>query len=180
MAKQYLEDIKKSDDEEDVGKKLKLEFLESIGKLKKYLADDIAGYDIENSVTLKHNKLQSQSITCICLTSDDKILFSGSKSRNVLKWNIETKRQTGHISLDSHVMCIAISSDNKFLAVSDKSHKIFIYDPVTLKKLHVFDGHRGIVTGIAFRKDSHQMFSSSEDRTIKVFSLDEMVYVETL
>lgn len=180
LAKQYLEDIKKSDDEdEDVSRKLKLEFLESIGKLKKYLADNIVGFEDKNIVTLKH-KLQSQPITTLCLTSDDKILFSGSKSGKVLKWNIEMKRQVGCISLNSHIMSIAITSDNKFLAVSDKSNKIYIYDPETIIKLHTFDGHRGIVTGIAFRKDSHQMFTCSEDRTVKVFSLDEMVYVETL
>lgn len=159
---------------------MKFEFLESIGKLKRYVADDIIGCDTENITILKH-KLQNQSITCICLSSDDKILFSGSKSGKVLRWNIEMKRQTGHISFDSHIMNIAMSSDNKFLAISDKSHKILIYDPISLKKLHVFDGqHRGTITGISFRKDSHQMFSCSEDRTIKVFSLDEMVYIETL
>lgn len=77
-------------------------------------------------------------------------------------------------------MCIALSSDLKFLAVSDQSHKIFIYDPTTLKKIHTFEGHRGIVTGLVFRRDSHQMFSCSNDRSVKVWSLDEMVYVETL
>lgn len=180
LAKQYLEEIKKSDDEdEDVSRKLKLEFLESIGKLKKYLADNITGYDDENIVTLKH-KLISQPVTCICLTSNDNILFSGSKSGKVLKWNIEVKRQIGSIALNSHIMAIALTSDNKFLAVSDRSNKIYIFDPESLKKLHTFEGHRGVVTGIAFRRDTHQMFTCSEDRTVKVFSLDEMVYVETL
>lgn len=180
LAKQYLEDIKKSDDEEeDVSKKLKLGFLDSIGKLKKYLADNIVGYNNENIVTLKH-KLQSKPITCLCLSPDDNILFSGSKSGNILKWDIQKRHQTGCVSLDSQIMCIAISSDSKFLAFSDKSFKIYIYEPQTLKKLHTFDGHRGVVTGIVFRRESHQMFSCSEDRSVKVWSLDEMVYVETL
>lgn len=180
MAKRYLEDIKKSDDEdEDVTKKLKLDYLESIGKLKKFLADNIVSFDTEGTVTLKH-KLQNQSITCLCLDPDNNLLFSGSKTGNVLKWNIKDRRQVGSISLDTSIMCLALSSDSKFLAVSDKSHKIFIYNPTTLKKVHTFDGHRGTVTGLVFRRDSHQMFSCSEDRSVKVWSLDEMVYVETL
>lgn len=158
---------------------MKFEYLDSIGKLKKYLAENITGYDEENIVTLKH-KLQSQPITCLCLAPNNNLLFSGSKSGKILKWNIATKRQIGCISLDSHIMCIALSSDFKFLATSDRSHKIYIYDPETLKKLHTFDGHRGVVTGITFRKETHQMFSCSEDRSVKVWSLDEMVYVETL
>lgn len=180
LAKKYLEDIRKSDDEDQhVSKKLKLDYLESIGKLKKQLAEAITGYDEANIATLKH-KLQNQPITCLCLAPENNFVFSGSKTGKVLKWNIGDKRQNGCISLESSISCIALSSDFKFLAVSDRSHKISIYDPSTLKKVHTFDGHRGIVTGLAFRRDSHQMFSCSEDRSVKVWSLDEMVYVETL
>lgn len=180
LAKKYLEDIRKSDDEDEVvTKKLKLDYLESIGKLKKHVAEHITGYDAENIVTLKH-KLQNQSITCLCLAPDNNFLFSGSKTGKLLKWNIKEKRHNGSISFDSSIMCIALTSDFKFLAVSDRSHKIFIYDPITLKKAHTFDGHRGIVTSLVFRRDSHQMFSCSEDRSVKVWSLDEMLYVETL
>jgi ribosomal RNA-processing protein 9 len=181
LAKQYLNEIKKSDDEDEhVTQKLKFDYLESVGKLKKFLADDIVGYDVDNIVKLKH-KLQHQSITCLCLLpNDDNIFFSGSKTGKVLKWDIQKKNQIGSFALNSHIMCIAISSDSKFLAVSDKSRKIFIYNPITLEKLHTFEGHRGVVTGIAIRKDTHQMFSCSEDRSVKVWSLDEMVYVETL
>lgn len=162
-----------------MSKKLKLDYLESIGKLKKYLAENVIGYDEASITTLKH-KLQNQPITCLCLAPENNILLSGSKTGKVLKWNIIEKRQNGCISLDSAVTCIALSSDFKFLAVSDRSHKIYIYDPTTLQKVHTFDGHRGVVTGLVFRRDSHQMFSCSEDRSVKVWSLDEMVYVETL
>ena len=34
--------------------------------------------------------------------------------------------------------------------------------------------------GIAFQKKHHQLFSASHDKTIKVWNLDEMAYVETL
>lgn len=162
-----------------MSKKLKLDYLESIGKLKKYLAENILGFEAESIVTLKH-KLQNQPITCLCLAPDNNILFSGSKTGKVLKWNISEKRQSGCISLETSTSSMALCSDFKFLAVSDKSNKIFIYDPTTLKKIHTFEGHRGIVTGLVFRKDSHQLFSCSEDRSVKVWSLDEMVYVETL
>lgn len=180
MAKKYLEDIRKSDDEDEhVSKKLKLDYLDSIGKLKKYLAENITGFEADNIVTLKH-KLQSQPITCLCLAPNNEFLFSGSKTGKVLKWNLSEKRQSGCITLDSSTMCMALSSDFKFLAVSDRSQKIYIYDPTTLTKVHTFEGHRGAVTGIVFRRDSHQMFSVSDDRSVKVWSLDEMVYVETL
>lgn len=36
------------------------------------------------------------------------------------------------------------------------------------------------VKGVAFRKGSHQLFSSSLDRTIKVWDVSQLAYVETL
>ncbi len=45
---------------------------------------------------------------------------------------------------------------------------------------HSFKGHRDTVSALAFRRGSHQLFSGSHDRTIKVWNLDEMCYIETL
>lgn len=189
LAKQYLEDIKKSDDEEeDVSKKLKLEYLESIGKLKKYIAETIVEYDSLNIGTLKH-KLQKQSITCLCLSPDDNVLFSGSKTGFVLKWDLSEKRPKGSIDcskyhgaekFNSSVMCLALTSDSKFLALGDNSNLILICDPQTMTHLHTFEGHRDAVSGLVFRRETHQLYSCSKDRSIKIWSLDEMAYVETL
>jgi ribosomal RNA-processing protein 9 len=57
----------------------------------------------------------------------------------------------------------------------------------------MFQGHKDAVSGLAFRRHTHQLFSSSFDRTVKVYyivhiawitlqiwNLDEMAYVETL
>ena len=43
-----------------------------------------------------------------------------------------------------------------------------------------FAGHRGAITGLGFRHGTGQLFSCSEDRTVKVWSLDDMAYVDTL
>ncbi len=194
LAKQYLEEIKKkSDDEEEdgeqVAKRLKLDYLDSIGKLRKHLADNLVDYDSVNIRVLKH-KSHSQSITCLCLSSDDRFLFTGSKNGNVLKWDVGECKPKGSIDCSkyhgddkkfhSSIFCMALSTDFKFLAISDRSEMIQIWNPETMTHLHIFVGHRDFVTGVTFRKDSHQMFSCSQDRSVKVWSLDEMAYVETL
>ena len=43
-----------------------------------------------------------------------------------------------------------------------------------------FTQHRDAVLSVSFRHGTHQLFSASKDRTIKVWMLDEMAYVETL
>ena len=43
-----------------------------------------------------------------------------------------------------------------------------------------FPHHRDIVTGLAFRDDTHVLYSGSFDRTVKIWSLDDRSYVDTL
>ncbi len=43
-----------------------------------------------------------------------------------------------------------------------------------------FPGHRDIVSGLAFRQGTHELFSASFDRSIKTWSLDDKAYVDTL
>ena len=44
----------------------------------------------------------------------------------------------------------------------------------------MFTQHRDAVTSLAFRRGTNQLYSSSKDRTIKTWSLNELAYVETL
>ena len=43
-----------------------------------------------------------------------------------------------------------------------------------------FGGHKDAVTGLAFREGTHELFSGSADRSIKLWSLDDRAYVDTL
>lgn len=80
------------------------------------------------------------------------------------------------------ILALALSSDSKFLASGCEKNVLTIWNPTNLEKIHTFamNQHRGKLTGLAFRLNTHQLFSCSADRSVKVWSLDEMAYVETL
>lgn len=81
------------------------------------------------------------------------------------------------------ILCVAASASGKFLATGGADARLIIWDvssPSTLTPVKVFTQHRDAVTGLAFRRGTNQLFSASKDRTIKVWSLDELAYVETL
>merc|ERR1712083_1253969 len=50
----------------------------------------------------------------------------------------------------------------------------------SLEKLHTFRGHRDAVSGLVFRRGTHTLYSASWDRSVKIWSVDERAYVETL
>uniref|UniRef100_A0A672QG46 Ribosomal RNA processing 9, U3 small nucleolar RNA binding protein n=1 Tax=Sinocyclocheilus grahami TaxID=75366 RepID=A0A672QG46_SINGR len=85
-----------------------------------------------------------------------------------------------HVGHTAHILCMAISSDGKYLASGDMNKLIMIWDPVTCKHLYKLKGHRDAVSGLAFRRGTHTLYSASHDRSIKVWSVDENAYVETL
>lgn len=138
LAKIYLEEIEKEEKsraedqellENNVSQRLTNEYLDSIGKLRRKVADNYTGFDDKNLVQVKH-KLHQLPVTCVCLTADNKFLFTGNKSAIVLKWDCETMKVVGTIdcnlgkSVDEEnskkkrrpqTYALAVSTDGKFL-----------------------------------------------------------------
>jgi len=78
------------------------------------------------------------------------------------------------------VASLAVSSDGKFLAFGGKDKLVHVWDVRGGTLASSFKGHRDTISCLAFQRGTHELFSGSHDRTIKVWNLDEMCYVETL
>lgn len=199
MAKQYLEEIEKQEAEraedaaihDHVAQRLQTEYLDSVGRLRRNIAASIQGYD-EDFLLLKHKK-QHLPVCSMVLSTNGVYLFTGAKTQFVLRWNLKTNRVDGMFNAQTHneepdnglkrrchVIALSLSSDFKFLAVADGGNNIQIWCPKELKHLKTFKGHRDVVTALVFRKDSHDLYSAARDRAVKIWSLDEMAYVESL
>jgi len=197
LAKDYISQIegeekeKQNDKDEHndaIAHRLQQDVLEDAGRLEKFIADQITP-DIHNIKTLQGHRL---SITCTVISSDSKFIFSSSKDGTIYKWNVCTCEKMGRINgksksaktkIKAHVgdvLCLALSTDFMYLASGGHDQVIHIWNPDTLEWLHVFKGHRNIISGLAFQQKQHQLFSASNDKTIKVWNLDQMAYVETL
>lgn len=227
LAKIYLEEIERQERErlEDknahrdfnddiIAKRLKEDRLKEIGRFKTRLADNVIGYDTTNKKLLRC-KEQKNVVTCLCITTDDRYLFSGSKCGVIVKWSLNNyekcvslpfvkKRTIGEekranvgknrkindgkrtnrggeavIGHSAAISSIAVSSDSKYVVSGDELCNVHVWD-INLRHLHTFKGHKGAVRGVVFRRDTHTLYTCSDDRSVKVWSLDEMSYVETL
>ena len=78
------------------------------------------------------------------------------------------------------ILCVAASADGQFVATGGHDKKLILWDATNLKPIKVFHQHRDAVTALAFRGRTNQLFSASKDRTIKIWSMNEHAYVETL
>ncbi|XP_055713477.1 U3 small nucleolar RNA-interacting protein 2 [Phlebotomus papatasi] len=198
LAKKYLEEIEKEEQKRaeegnsaaNVDKRLTNEYLDSVGKLRRFVAGSYLGVEEDRIQMLKH-KSQKAPVTCLCLSRDGKWLFSGSKSPVIVKWSVEDWRPVGVINLldrgqengkkvKVQGVCLTITSDGKFLAVGDGSAGIRVYCPESLRSLGVLRAHRKPVTALVARKDTHEIYSGSSDKTVIVWSLDEMAKIEVM
>ncbi|XP_017263609.1 U3 small nucleolar RNA-interacting protein 2 isoform X1 [Kryptolebias marmoratus] len=198
LAKLYLEQLKEEEEkkaEDDafetdlIAGRLQEEVLEQKGKLQRLIAKDLIPPDASEIRVLKGHKLP---ITCLVITPDDKCIFSAAKDCSIVKWDIENGRklhtihggrkgtEDRHVGHTAHILCMTISSDGKYLATGDMNKLIMIWEAETCKHLYKFTGHKGPVSGLSFRKGTHDLYSASHDRSVKVWNVDENAYVETL
>ncbi|KAL3058751.1 hypothetical protein OYC64_010822 [Pagothenia borchgrevinki] len=198
LAKLYLNQLKEEEDdkaEDDafetdlVAGRLQEEVLEQKGKLQRLIAKDIMAPDASEIRVLRGHKLP---ITCLVISSDDKYIFSAAKDCSIIKWDFESGKklhtihggrkgtEDRHVGHTAHILCMAISSDGKYLATGDVNKLIMIWEAKTCKHLYKFTGHKGPVSGLSFRRGTHDLYSASHDRSIKVWNVDENAYVETL
>ncbi|GIM09576.1 hypothetical protein Vretimale_13420 [Volvox reticuliferus] len=75
---------------------------------------------------------------------------------------------------------VAVSSDGRYLAVGGGDNKVHVFEASSGTYLQGFPGHKDVVTGLAFRDGTHTLASCSADRTVKLWSLDDRAYMDTL
>ncbi|XP_037346361.1 U3 small nucleolar RNA-interacting protein 2 isoform X2 [Pungitius pungitius] len=198
LAKLYLDQLKEQDDykaEKDsfetdlIAGRLQEEVLEQKGKLQRLIAKDLIPPDASEIRMLRGHKLP---ITCLVISPDEKYIYSAAKDCSIIKWDVESGKklhtvpggrkgtQDRHVGHTAHILCMAISSDGKYLATGDVNKLIMIWEAETCKHLYTFTGHKGPVSGLSFRRGTHDLYSASHDRSVKVWNVDENAYVETL
>ena len=103
-----------------------------------------------------------------------------------------TKKTTMSKSdLNNSILSIAVSSDGRYIACGDSNGKISVFDSTQFPRqvknnndgistLNVFQGHRDIVSALAFRHNSHTLYSGSYDRCLMHWDLDALSYIDTL
>ncbi|XP_039626732.1 U3 small nucleolar RNA-interacting protein 2 [Polypterus senegalus] len=198
LAKIYLDQLREEETEkaeEDafetdlIAGRLQDDVLEQKGRLQRQVAKDFQPPDVADVRLLKGHKLP---VTCLVISPDDKHIFSSSKDCSIIKWDVETGKKVctvpggrkgtedRHVGHTAHVLCMALSSDGKYLATGDRNKLVMIWDAATCRHLYTFPGHRDAVSGLSFRRGTHQLYSASHDRSVKVWNVDENAYVETL
>ena len=131
-------------------------------------------------------------VTGVAISDDSSSVYSCSKDNALIMWDVETtskrflvkpwvpNKETGGHCHDGELLAVAVSNDSKYVVAGGRDKKIRVFDPRTNAVIKVFEGHRGAITALSFRKGTNTLFSASEDRCLKQWDLNSMCYLDTL
>ncbi|KAG1331252.1 transducin beta-like protein 3 [Cocos nucifera] len=117
----------------------------------------------------------SEAVTALALSPDDRFLFSASHSRLIRVWDLSSlkciRSWKGH---DGPVMGIACHSSGGLIATAGADKRVCVWDVDGGFCTHFFKGHQGVVTSIAFHSDPNRLLllSGSDDASIRVWNLE--------
>ncbi|KAL0575191.1 pre-rRNA processing protein [Marasmius crinis-equi] len=191
-------------DKELISSRLKQDVMEHSGKLHLFVADS---YDLTASAPSKRfTKGHRLPVTSAVATQSGKYLFTSGKEGHIIKWDLSTGKQLKQLykvrptmnnkgkgkALDpdikghtDEVLALAVSHDGRYLASGSRDRKIGVWDAEKCEWIKSFvgpSGHKDGISALCFRQGTHQLYSASFDRTLKVYDLSPSVmgYVETL
>ena len=106
----------------------------------------------------------------VALSPDGKVLATASLDGKVLLWDTATGSPQRTIAAAGPLYSVAFSSDGKLLATGGAKN-IRLWDVATGNLVHEYEGHQGIVTGVAFTPAGDAIASSSADQTLRLWEL---------
>lgn len=192
-------------DREIISRRLKHDQLEMAGRLFRYFAasvkSDLSDADI---VFFGRSPLPT---TGVCINEEGTVVFSCAKNGSVTMWDVAAPKPTKLCSIarsaapvakkgapsaaavprphTDQIWGIDLAPGGKFLATAGKDRLVNVYNVDMAKKqfslAKSFLRHRDAVTDVSFRRsDANQLFSASLDRSVIVWNLENMSYVESL
>lgn len=190
-----------------VAERLRGDAMEAIGHVQRQVALSLAipALDADNN-SGSFYKCHRFPATAVALTADETTVYSVSKGGSIVATDVETgacqrfsaegvamkgaQSEGGRAEWiakaairgggPASLLAAAVSSDGRYLAVGGGSKVVHIWDARSQQHVQGFPQHRDIITGLAFREGTHELFSGSFDRTVKLWSLDDRAYIDTL
>jgi len=140
-------------------------------------------FDISSEKEIRTYKDHIDAVYAVAFTPDGQRLVSGAADRTIKIWNVATGERLYTLSEPQDgINTIAIDPTGKFVAAGglDKSIRIWSLGEKEGKLLHSQIAHEDAILRLAWSSDGSELISSSADRTVKIFSAQDLSELQSL
>ncbi|ESX00812.1 hypothetical protein KL918_004430 [Ogataea parapolymorpha] len=206
MAKQYLSELQaeaevydfdaKDLDDDIIASRLQKDVSEQQGHVYQFIGDKLQ---------LEEAKITVARVPCIGLTGVAvryPYAFTVSKDMELAKWDVKDEdkkpvklkfvkggRKYTEISKEQmnnghcdEILSVAVSPDGKYVVTGGRDKRIIIWSSENLAPIRVLEtrDRRGEVLGLAFRRNTDQLYAACADLKIRTYSVNQQAQLETL
>ena len=174
--------------------RLQQEALEAAGHLQRRLAHRVGAFDEARSRRVRCHR---KPLTAVALTEDDATAVTVSKCGGICAWDLETFKKSWFDrppALEQDAMkggnapawavgrreLNAVAVSGNYVATGGGDCCVHVWDRRSHQHIKALTGHKQAVTGLAFREGTEELFSASNDRSVRLWNLDDMAYIDTL
>lgn len=187
MAKEYLAKLGSTEEtKEDIQAKLNKD-LQDQARRSRFTAEDL---QLGEPKLLHRGHIRA--VTCVALSADDTTAYSGGKDCNVVRWDIETGRKCrwmgrrsafdcgGHFA---PVLSCCLVERRELLLTGGTDRLVRLWDPRAAPGSSctgTLQGHASDVTGIVAELDGTQVYTTSLDKSMRLWDLRTRRCLDTL
>ena len=109
-------------------------------------------------------------VLSVSLNREGTLIATGGSDNTAKLWDFPGSSPIRALAKSEGAKTLAVSNDGAKLAGGDKDGTIKIWNSADGKELLKFQGHRGIVTGLAFGGNGQILVSSGADKTVRFWN----------
>jgi WD40 repeat protein len=122
----------------------------------------------------------SDDVTSVVVAADGKRALSASWDGQLILWDLGRRRILQHILTPFRgVRALSLLPDYKQIVIAGENGNLHVCNLQTGETLLTLRGHQGTVWRVIVTPDRHHLISTSEDRTVKVWDLQNCMVVAT-
>lgn len=134
----------------------------------------IAIFDLSSNAPAAFLLGHTDTIYCLALSPDGKMLASGSYDQTIILWDLAARKPirtlTGH---NGAVFCLSFRRDGNVLASASADRTIKLWDPRNGDRLDTFSEPLKEQNAVAFSPDGHRLAAGGADNRIRVYQISD-------